>query len=559
MDSGVSDNSATPSDAAEPTCGHECSEESGCITEELNCTHTHDDLCGYIAAVEGHDCHYECVECAEKSETLTTEVCTCEAAEGEAHAEDCALYEAPADPICTCETKCAEDAINPDCPVCAAEGADLTACTGEEPAPVCDCGTDDESIHATTCAVYVAPENPVCYCAEKCTETNIWCDVCGIDYTACGGTDTAVPYADCTCTSKCAEDSPNSECAVCSADGADLTACIGGSVAKVGDTYYTDFTTAVANWTDNTTLTLLADVTDLAEQIELSGNGLVLDLNGKKLEATVDKVIKITAGEMTIRDSAGTGSFTTTQYRVLLLSGGNVNFESGILESVTISKGTFNMTGGTIQAEVFNGIYVSDDEGTANISGGEIRVTDNNRAAIYNGFGTLNVSGNVVITSTYGYAIQNSSASVLTTISGDVALNGSDGEFYLAKAIVLNTQPTGDTTWRVNINTGSNSGIENGVFANPGEGVTLDPAKFTSLIDGYGVKLNNKNDLVLCNHSAATVAVSNGNGTHNTTCDCNETTFESNIACSGGVATTTHLAVCAYCGGNYGELDANVN
>ena len=359
----------------------------------------------------------------------------------------------------------------------------------------------------------------------------------------------------CTCTDKCAEGSPNSECAVCSTD---LTSCIGGSVAKVGDTYYTDFATAVANWTDNTTLTLLADVTDLAEQIELSGNGLVLDLNGKKLKATVDHAIKISAGEMTIRDSAGAGSFTTTQYGVLLLYGGNVNFESGTLESVTINKGTFNMTGGTIQAEAFNGIYVNDDKGTANISGGEIKVTDDNREGIYNGFGILNVSGNVVITSS-GYAIQNSSASVLTTISGDIALNGSDGEFYLGKAIVLNTQPTGDTTWRVNINTDSDSGIENGVFAIPGDAVTLDPAKFTSLIDDYEVKLNNKNELVLCNHSAATVAVSNGNETHNTTCDCNGTTFESNIACSGGVATATHLAVCAYCGGTYGELDANVN
>ena len=112
-----------------------------------------------------------------------------------------------------------------------------------------------------------------------------------------------------------------------------------------GVTYYTDFATAVANWTDNTMLTLLADVTNLSEQIELSGNGLVLDLNGKKLEATVDDAIKITAGELTIRDSARTGSFTTTQYGVLWLHGGNVNFESGTLESVTISKGTFNMTG----------------------------------------------------------------------------------------------------------------------------------------------------------------------------------------------------------------------
>ena len=36
--------------------------------------------------------------------------------------------EAPAE--CTCETLCTADSVNPDCPVCSAEGADLTACAG---------------------------------------------------------------------------------------------------------------------------------------------------------------------------------------------------------------------------------------------------------------------------------------------------------------------------------------------------------------------------------------------------------------------------------------------
>ena len=101
------------------------------------------------------------------------------------------------------------------------------AAMAEDTGAVCDCGTDDPAIHATTCAVYVAPENPVCYCAEKCSDTNEWCDVCGFDYTACTGTDTAVPYAECTCEVKCAENNVNGECAVCSAEGADLNACIG--------------------------------------------------------------------------------------------------------------------------------------------------------------------------------------------------------------------------------------------------------------------------------------------------------------------------------------------
>ena len=49
----VSDNTATPSDAdkAEPTeCTHECSQESGCIKEKLDCQHEHDSECGYTPA-----------------------------------------------------------------------------------------------------------------------------------------------------------------------------------------------------------------------------------------------------------------------------------------------------------------------------------------------------------------------------------------------------------------------------------------------------------------------------------------------------------------------------
>ena len=41
----VSGNNATSSNADEPTeCTHVCSEESGCITKQLNCQHEHDEI-----------------------------------------------------------------------------------------------------------------------------------------------------------------------------------------------------------------------------------------------------------------------------------------------------------------------------------------------------------------------------------------------------------------------------------------------------------------------------------------------------------------------------------
>ena len=81
----VSDNDATPSDAApkEPTeCTHMCSAESGCITKELGCQHKvndgeagrenplggeHDEDCGYIPAVTETPCAFVCGECAKDS------------------------------------------------------------------------------------------------------------------------------------------------------------------------------------------------------------------------------------------------------------------------------------------------------------------------------------------------------------------------------------------------------------------------------------------------------------------------------------------------------------
>ena len=54
----------TSSEAAEPTeCSHKCSEESGCIKQELACRHEHDDECGYVPAVEGQPCTYICTLC----------------------------------------------------------------------------------------------------------------------------------------------------------------------------------------------------------------------------------------------------------------------------------------------------------------------------------------------------------------------------------------------------------------------------------------------------------------------------------------------------------------
>ena len=94
---------------AADACTHVCSEESGCITKELNCPHVHDETCGYS---EGSPCTFDPSDC---------ELC---------NPTDSGEPEGPAE--CTCETLCTADSVNPDCPVCA---QDIAACQGETPAP----------------------------------------------------------------------------------------------------------------------------------------------------------------------------------------------------------------------------------------------------------------------------------------------------------------------------------------------------------------------------------------------------------------------------------------
>ena len=45
---------------AADACTHVCSEESGCITKELNCPHVHDETCGYS---EGSPCTFDPSDC----------------------------------------------------------------------------------------------------------------------------------------------------------------------------------------------------------------------------------------------------------------------------------------------------------------------------------------------------------------------------------------------------------------------------------------------------------------------------------------------------------------
>ena len=69
---------------------------------------------------------------------------------------------------CTCSKLCKEEHLNPDCPVCGNEGADLSQCTGKEQTK-----SDEEQ----------KEQKAECSCSERCTTDNIHtdCPVCGAE------------------------------------------------------------------------------------------------------------------------------------------------------------------------------------------------------------------------------------------------------------------------------------------------------------------------------------------------------------------------------------------
>ena len=132
-------------------CKHEHTED--CYTLVKKCIHEHDESCGYIPATEGTPCGYTCEQCNSQDSGLVP------GASGNAPAE------------CICEIRCEKEAVNPDCPVCSAEDADLSACKGTE--------------------------ETVCICTDRCSEemVNPDCPICSAenaDFSACLGKEAAV-------------------------------------------------------------------------------------------------------------------------------------------------------------------------------------------------------------------------------------------------------------------------------------------------------------------------------------------------------------------------------
>ncbi|MBQ7961458.1 MAG: hypothetical protein IJ289_02565 [Clostridia bacterium] len=211
----------------------------------------------------------------------------------------------------------------------------------------------------------------------------------------------------------------------------------GTPVAKVGDVEYTDFVTAVANWTDGTTLTLLADTPEYNDNITIVNKSVTLDLNGHTLNFSGTENKRFMVGEydsLTIRDSGTDGAINA--YYCTVQNYGITNLQSGTLNGPVSNVGTFNMTGGKVIG--YSKLHRTstqaiDNHGTLNISGGEAI----GRFGISANYESVtNISGSPVITgedrgSNKGSAIRSANTDLIITISGTPTLTGGSwGELF---------------------------------------------------------------------------------------------------------------------------------
>lgn len=172
-------------------------------------------------------------------------------------------------------------------------------------------------------------------------------------------------------------------------------------IARIGaDTYYPSLQAAVnAVPTDNTqtTIVLLADIT--TENIVVAaGQNIIFDTQNHTVSAPSGLLLD-NSGTVRIQNGTWLRNGTADQNRVIVnKSSGTLNITGGTIQSdvwqAIQNFGTMNMSDGfvTIDTAIGQGVVNNESGGIMNISGGSVIGTV--RQSVYNDGGTLTISGN---------------------------------------------------------------------------------------------------------------------------------------------------------------------
>ena len=239
-----------------------------------------------------------------------------------------------------------------------------------------------------------------------------------------------------------------------------------------GTVQYPDFSSALAAWTEESTLTLLADVSTETAEISVA---CTLDLNGYTLEGRSGRTLRVTAGTLTLTDSSSRGGGELAGGGVRVDRGASLIFSGGYLTANSAEDGaavyvadgaSFMMTGGTVTENTASGngggVYLSGDA-SFSMTGGKIaeNTASGDGGGVY-AAGRVQLSGGA-------------------SISGNTA-GGKTGNLYLASEKRISVK---SLSGRVGV-----SAPEGGVFAaGTASGFFSDSSAYDVLVSGSDYSL----------------------------------------------------------------------
>ena len=398
----------------------EDSDNATLISEGYVCNHR--DGCGYVEAVEGEDCTHSCELCtgsvdtyleessSEKSssvESPTEEFPTEELPSEELPTEEFPSEELPSEELpseelpteelppgqnggitadCICDTLCTEGSVNPDCPICSAEGADFTKCVGTEQEKSFNYNEVVALFQALPKAASITKETTDEEKDELMVQIN----------TALAALD-ALSDEDFAKFTKKNSDLLKAMMALQAALINDTpTVLVEAPVVEIlrngveGDPNgeFDNLADAITAAQSGDTLKIIDDIT-LSRGVTISGKSLTLDLNGKTITfSDISSAITLSNGAgLTITDSENGGTILATGSLSAIIS--------------NESTGTVTVAGGTVSTTGSSGIGIYNaSRGIVKVTGGKIEATDSDGVAIWNNLnGKIVISDNAVVTS----------------------------------------------------------------------------------------------------------------------------------------------------------------
>ena len=409
-----------------------------------------------MEAVEGEDCTHSCELCTGSVDTYLEESSSEKSSSVESPTEEFPSEELPSEELpteefpseelpseelpteelppgqnggikdaCTCDTLCTKDSVNPDCPVCSAEGADFTKCVGTKQEKSFTYDAVVALFQALPKAASITKETTDEEKDELMAQINVAVaaleNLSDEEFAKFNEKHSALLEAVMALQAALINDTP--------------TVLVGNPVVEIlrsgaegnsGGEFDT-LAAAINEAQTGDTLKIIADIDLGTTGVTISGKSLTLNLNGKTITYSGDRTA------ITLSDGVGLNVTDDGSGGIVKATSGSAIWNN--------STGTVMVEGGTVTASGSSGSAIDNNStGTVAVNGGTVSASGYSGTAINNSTGTVMVTdGTVSASGSSGIAIWNTSTGTVTVEGGTVSASDSSG-------IAIRTHSNGTVT-----------------------------------------------------------------------------------------------------------------